>query len=144
MREEKKMAKPTYQDATLMVQLAQVAALRDLGKATEWLWSDQFIPDYTAFVQKYPHGSEEYGKVRTIAVHYEMIATLWKHGLIHEDLLFDWIWVTGLWDRMQGFVLGTRQEAGEPSLGENFEAMAKAQPEWKAKRTAKAERRKMG
>ncbi|HYM16201.1 MAG TPA: hypothetical protein VEZ14_11625 [Dehalococcoidia bacterium] len=35
--------------------------------------------------------------------------------------------MTGIWDRMKGFVLGERRDAGEPKLGENFQKMAAAQ-----------------
>ena len=121
------MAKPTYQDATLMLQLAQLGAAQGLWEAWVWLRSDEFVPDYAEFVEKYPRGSEEYGKVRTIGVWFETLGTLYKHGLFNEELLFDWLGVALVWDRMKGFVLGVREEMGEPRIYENFEAMAKAQ-----------------
>ena len=39
------MAKPTYQDATLMLQLAQWSTASGMQKATTFLWSDQFVAD---------------------------------------------------------------------------------------------------
>ena len=57
----------------------------------------------------------------------ETIGALWKHGLLHEDLLFDWLWVSGVWERVKGLALAQRQEFGEARLWELIEAMAQAQ-----------------
>ena len=121
------MAKPTYQDATLMVQLLQVGAARGQQAAMNWVWSDQFVPDYAEFVEKYPAGSEGYGNASNVCGWYETLGTLYKHGLFNEELLFDWLAVYLVWDRVKGFALGLREQVGEPRLYENFEAMAKAQ-----------------
>ena len=119
------MATPTHQDARLMVELSKLAAQR--GVRADWLQSTEFDPDYAQFVATNPHGSDGYDKARRIAQHYELIGTLWKNGLIDEDLLFDWLAITAIWTRIRGFVLGERQAFGEPTLGENFEAMASRQ-----------------
>jgi hypothetical protein len=119
------MAKPTYQDATLMLQLAQWGAASGMQKATTFLWSDKFVPDYAEFVEKYPRGSEEYAHASQICGWYETLGALYKHGLFNEELLFDWLWVSGVWDRIKGFALGVREEAGNPHIYELFEAMAK-------------------
>lgn len=124
------MTQPTQQDATLLLQISQLAATNGISEASNFMWSDKFIPEYDKFNQKYPPGSHESGLVRKIAVHYETIGTLWKHGLINEDLLFDQILVRAVWDRMRGLVIGEREKSGEPALGENFEAMGLANDAW--------------
>jgi len=48
------MTKPNYQDATLMLQIAQWSAALGQNEAMNWMWSDQFIADYAEFVKKYP------------------------------------------------------------------------------------------
>jgi len=123
----RQMAKPTYQDATLMLQLAQWGAASGLSEATNWMWSEQFVPDYAEFVEKYPPGSEEFRNVSNICGWFETLGTLYKHGLFNEELLFDWLAVGLVWDRIKGFALGQRKKIREPRLYENFEAMAKAQ-----------------
>lgn len=120
------MAKPTYRDATLMLQLAQWQATLNLEEALNWMWSDQFVADFEEFVKKYPWGSEESGRVRKICGVFEMLGTLHKHGLLSEDLLFDWLAVSAIWERIKGYALGVRQLAGNPQLYENFEALAAA------------------
>ena len=135
------MTKATYRDARLVLQLMQLHTALGLSEALNWLWSDQFIPDHAEFIKKYPLGSK--GNIDTMKIcgYFETIGTLWKHGLINENLLFDWLAVDMVWDRIKGFALGVRQEANEPRLHENFEAMAKAATSWSAK-SAKSGTRK--
>ncbi|MDP9238760.1 MAG: hypothetical protein M3P30_15410 [Chloroflexota bacterium] len=119
--------KPTFQDAQIMLQIAQLSAANGVPAAMNWLWSDDFNPDYAEFIKVHPHGSEVYGKARLIAVHYETIGTLWKNKLINEDLLFDWLSLTGVWDRLRSLILGERKAFRIRALGENFQKMARAQ-----------------
>ena len=121
------MTKPTYQDAKLIIQMAQLSSGMDTARA--WIWSDKFIPDFPKFIKKYPKGSEEYSNVMKISGWMELLGTFYKHKLINEELLFDWLAVDLVWERLKGFVLGERDAAGYPKLYENFEAMAKAEKE---------------
>jgi len=123
------MTKPNYQDATLMLQLAQWGAALGLNEAMNWIWSNQFVPDYTEFVKKYPTGSEGFANASKICYVFETIGTLYKHGLFNEELLFDWLAIGLVWDKIKGFALGEREQYEEPRIFENFEAMAKAQKE---------------
>jgi hypothetical protein len=108
-----------------MLQLAQWAAVSGVYEATNWLWSDQYIADYAKFVEKYPPGSEEHANASQICGWHETLGTLYKHGLFNEELLFDWLAVRLVWDRIEGFALGVREQLGNPKIYENFEAMAK-------------------
>jgi hypothetical protein len=123
------MTKPNYQDATLMLQLAQWWATSGQNEAMNWMWSDQFIADYADFVKKYPPGSEGFANASKICGWLETVGTLYKHELFNEELLFDWLTIGLVWDRIKGFALGCREQTGEPRMYENFEAMAKAQKE---------------
>ena len=120
------MTKPTYQDAQLLLELMKLHSMAGLSEAGNWVWSNQFVLDYKEFIKRYPVGSEEYSKLSKICGHFETIGTLWKHKLINEELLFDWLAVDMVWNRVKGVALGVRQESGEPRLFENFEAMANA------------------
>ena len=121
------MAKPTYQDATLMLQIAQWGAASGANEAANWIWSDQFIPDYDGFIKKYPPGSDGFANVSRVCGWYETIGTLYKQGLINEELLFDWLAAYLVWDRVKGIALGQREQLREPRIYENFEALAEAQ-----------------
>ena len=121
------MAIPTYDDAALMVRLAQWGSVSGGDEAGSWMWSDEFTPDYAEFVKKFPAGSEGFAKAFKILQWFETVGTLYKHGLFNEELLFDWLAVDLVWERIKGLVLGTREETGDAKMFENFEAMATAQ-----------------
>jgi hypothetical protein len=121
------MAKPTREDATLMLELLQVWAAMGISDAAGWVWSGEFIPEFAAFVEKYPAGSEGFKNASRVCLWFETVGTLHKHGLLSEELLFDWLATDQVWDRLKGFAAGLREGAGNPGLYENFEAMAGAQ-----------------
>jgi len=56
------MSKPTQDDANIMLQLLRWGAAEKVQEAMNWIWSDAFIEDYDEFINKYPPGSDEYGK----------------------------------------------------------------------------------
>lgn len=121
------MPKPTYQDATLMIQIAQWGSMSGTNEAANWIWSDEYIPDYKKFIKKHPPGSEGFGNASKVCQWFETIGTLYKQGLINKALVDDWMTADLVWERIKGFALGQRERSGEPRIYENFEAMAKAQ-----------------
>jgi hypothetical protein len=126
----------------VMLQLAQLGAAQGVMAAMNWILSDAFVLDYDEFVRKFQKGSDQFGQARRVAGFYETVGTVWKHRLINEDLLFDWLWVEGVWNRLKGFALGLRKEAGNPLLFENFEAMSGANRKWQQKRASASGRRR--
>ena len=88
-RGQSRKPKPTQEDAALMLQVAQLAALRGVDAAGNWIRSEEFVTDYNEFLKKHPRGSIGFGHARVIATHYETLGTLWKNKLLNEDLLFD-------------------------------------------------------
>ena len=124
------MSVPTPQDAQLVVQLAQLAAVQGLDKAVAWLFAHKMPTEPAAFRERYPVGSKGHRHATTTLNNMETIGTLWKHGLLNEELLFDWLWVSGVWERVKGLALLQRQEHGEAHLWELVEAMAVAQERW--------------
>ncbi|HZJ09113.1 MAG TPA: hypothetical protein VFD39_05415, partial [Trueperaceae bacterium] len=74
--------------------------------------------------RSFPPTSERYRQVHTTLNYFETVGTLHKHGLINEQLLFDWLAVEAVWDRVKSLAIGDREQYGIPALWENFEAMA--------------------
>jgi hypothetical protein len=74
------MAEPTYQDATLMLQLAQLGAAWEIPEVESWLRGDPFVPDYKEFVKKYSPGGDWFAKALRICSRYETVGTL-----VHTD-----------------------------------------------------------
>jgi hypothetical protein len=108
----------TNEDAKLVVQLAQWAAMMGLPDATGTIFDDAFDPE-TA------HANDE--AVRSVLYYCETVGTLVKNDLLDRDLVLDWLWVSGLWDRVGPAALRAREEYGVSELYENFERLAKAQ-----------------
>jgi len=121
------MADPTHEDAQLVVvvQLAQLGTQMVHPQARGWIWSDDFTSDSQEFWEKHPPGTVGFDYVSGVATWYETVGTLWKHNLLEETLLFDWLYVTGMWERLKPILLEMRKST--PQLWENFEALAEAQ-----------------
>lgn len=125
------MSKPTQDDAKLMLQLVQMWPVSE----TNWIWSDDFEPDYEKSTAARPtHSADDatFANVRSVLNWYETIGTLHKYGLLNEDLLFDWLAIDGVWQRVKSHALAHREH--NQHMYENFEAMAVAQREWSAAR----------
>ena len=105
-------------DGILMVQLAQWSAMSGIQDAIAELFSPDFDPE-TATAQD--------EVVRKILLWGETLGTLTKNRLMSEELVLDWIWVAGMWNRVGNAALASREEFGEPRLYENFEQLAQAQ-----------------
>jgi hypothetical protein len=120
------MTRPTHHDATLLVHLAQWHTVSDLAGALHWLWSERFSPDFTEFARLYPPGSDGDRMAALVCEYFDTVGTLYDHGLVNEELLFDWLEVAPVWDRIKGYVLGHRREANGTRLWRHFEALATA------------------
>jgi hypothetical protein len=105
----------TREDAQLIVQLAQWGATIGLQDAVAALLDDAFDPASASTGD--PH-------VRTVLNFGETIGTLVKNDLLNRELVHDWLWIGGLWERVAPAVRQARERFGEPRLGENFEALA--------------------
>lgn len=108
----------THDDAMLVVELAKLGAMNGLAEAAATIFADDFDP-----------GTAELGDpaVRTVLGWNETVGTLVKNGLLDRDLVYDWLWVAGSWDRVGPAALRARERAGVAYLYENFEALAAGQ-----------------
>ncbi|HXR13106.1 MAG TPA: hypothetical protein VN740_00515 [Solirubrobacteraceae bacterium] len=110
------MSPPTYEDAQLMLQLAQWGTALGVEDAMPHVFADSFDPQ-SADAMADP-------AVRKLLSFCESIGTLTKHGLLNAQLVNDWLWIDGLWARLGPAALRLRERHGEPRLYENFEALA--------------------
>ena len=98
-----------------MIQIAQWMAASGMNEQMPALWAEDFDPQ-TADPQS--------PAVRLTLGTFETIATLVKHDLLSRELVIDWLWIKGIWERVGPAALRVRERAGEPRLYENFEALA--------------------
>jgi hypothetical protein len=108
----------TCEDARLIVELAKWGAMIGLAEASRTIYSDDFDPDDADVLDP---------EVQTTLVFHETVGTLVKNDLLDRELVYDWLWVAGSWDRVGKAALAAREKSGVPELFANFEALAKGQ-----------------
>jgi hypothetical protein len=108
----------THDDAMMLVELAKLGTMMDLGKASRAVFADDFDPD-TAEVHE--------PAVQTLLVFYETVGTLVKNGLFDRNLAYDWLWAHGAWGKVGPAAERARAKAGVPELYANFERLAAGQ-----------------
>jgi hypothetical protein len=108
----------THDDAILVVELAKWGAMNGLAEATGKIFADDFDPERAELSDP---------SVRIVLGFNETVGTLVKNDLLDRDLVYDWLWVAGSWDRVGPAALRARERAGVPYLYENFEALASGQ-----------------
>ena len=108
----------TREDATLMVEIAKWGAMIGLGEASQVIYDDAFDPDSASALD---------GAVQTTLIFYETIGTLVKNDLFDRDLVNDWLYSKGAWDKVAPAARRAREASGVPQMFENFEALAARQ-----------------
>lgn len=121
------MSGASQQDAMVLLELGRVSAIRGMPSPLSWLSGAEFDRDYSSFRRKFPPGTEMYDTAMTIVQHFDSLGVLWKHGLVEEDLAYDWAPIELVWELIQGFVLGAREELRAPIFGAHFEMMARTE-----------------
>jgi len=125
------MSKPNRKDAQMIIELAQLSAAMRTQEGADVIWR----PDFD--VADAGPGTPEHVGVLQVMRWMETVGTLYRNGLVNENLLFDWLGITGTWDKVKPLALQIREHSS-PSMWENFEYMAEKQRTWKPKREEKA------
>jgi len=105
-------------DALLLVELAKWGSMSGVDDAAAAIWADDFNPETADPLDK---------AVRKVLMFNETIGTLVKNGLLDRDLVYDWLWVEGAWNKVGPAARRAREQAGVAQLYENFEALAEGQ-----------------
>jgi hypothetical protein len=109
---------PDKDDAALVVQLAQWGTMMGLDQALSELFSDDFDPESATIDNHSVRRALQFG---------ETVGTLTKNGLISTELVLDWLWISGVWERVGPAALKQREKYGVSQLYENMEALAAKQ-----------------
>lgn len=118
----------TREDAQLMLQLAALAQNDSTDRGLAILWASKEPMSLAEFETAHPIGSQGNTDVISVIRWYETVGTLVKQGLLNRGLVYDWLWVVGVWKKCEGIALGQREASGVVRLWENFEALAAGQP----------------
>ncbi|MDP9293710.1 MAG: hypothetical protein M3O90_04660 [Actinomycetota bacterium] len=106
------------EDAKLIVQLAQWGTMMGLDEALKDVLAEDFSPEKATI---------EDDSVRRLLQFGETVGTLTKNGLLSQELVLDWLWVAGMWERVAPAARAQRKKHGVDAIFENFEALAAAQ-----------------
>lgn len=127
------MAKPTKQDADLLLKLVELFGHGERREAGRWIMTEFAAKDYAEFKKKYPEGSPEYLKVTDVLGFFETAGVLVSNGLLNEDVFFDLSFgLSMVWKKLGPIVAGWQKATG-PSLWENAAWLAKRQERWQKK-----------
>jgi hypothetical protein len=102
----------------LIVELAKWGTMLGLGEAQTALYSDEFDPETADALDMH---------VQTVLTFHETVGTLVRNNLLDRDLVYDWLWVAGSWERVGPAAIRMRERVGVPQLFEHFEALAAGQ-----------------
>ncbi len=108
----------SHNDAVLLVELAKWGAMIRLDEASRAIFADDFDPNAV-------EASDP--SIQPLLMFHETIGTLVKNGLLNRDLVYDWLWVAGTWERVAPAAKRAREKAGVAQLFENYEALATGQ-----------------
>jgi len=105
-------------DAQLLVQLAQWGTALGFQHSVARIMAEDFNPETAAVTDPDIAGLLQY---------FETIGTLTKNNLLDEALVLDWVWVSGVWNKLGPAATRMREQSGMAKLYENFEALASKQ-----------------
>jgi hypothetical protein len=108
----------THDDAMLMLELAKWGSMIGLNDASRAIFAEEFDPDAV---------ETDDPSVNAMLMFGETIGTLVKNDLLDRELVYDWLWVSGTWERVAPAAKRARTKLGVPQLFENYEALAAGQ-----------------
>jgi hypothetical protein len=112
--------KPDRHDAALLIMLAQWSML--LGLPISQVPTASHPSDEECLLH-FGAGSYE---AHAVCDYLDTVGLLYAHGLLNEDLLFEWLSVSFIWDETKDYVAEQRRERHRPNLWAHFEALAVA------------------
>ena len=121
------MSKPTHQDALVYLQFMRWQEDIGFEAASDFMWSDDFPLTFAQFDEEIKDGTPEQKYTAVYAEALETIAAFHKHGLIHQDLLFDLNSFQNSWERFKDIIVGYREKNNLPKFMECFEKLVEAE-----------------
>jgi len=121
--------RPTKDDADLLIRMMEMSSNSRMQEAMTWFDKEFKAKNYAEFKEKYPMGSPGNDHFGMIVGQFELAGVLVSHGLLNENLYFDFSGIGFVWDRLGAIIEGQRKEMG-PALWENAVWLAERQKKW--------------
>jgi hypothetical protein len=125
------IARPTFDDVKLILQLYEMRRDPRLREARQWFaasFKARTLQDMAALC---PPGSEQNASYRMVTTYWEMVASFLTSGVLNADLFYQ----SGrellfVWERVRDLVPAIRDQYQHPLELKNLETTAAAYIEW--------------
>jgi hypothetical protein len=125
------IARPTFDDVKLILQLYEMRREPRLREARQWFaasFKPKALQDMTALC---PPGSEQHASYRMVTTYWEMVASFLVSGVLNAELFYQ----SGrellfVWERVRDVVPALRDQYKHPLELANLERAAAAYIEW--------------
>jgi hypothetical protein len=125
------VARPTYDDVTLILKLFEMRREERMREARRWFAASFKAKTAAEFAALCPGGSEPNASYRMVTTYWEMVASFVASGVLNQDLFFQ----SGrellfTWERIRDVLPELREQYGNPAELKNTEVVAKAYIDW--------------
>ena len=131
------MARPTYQDADLILRLYDMRREELMRKARKWFSSEFKANTLDEFKAQCPPGSDANAFFRQVTSYWDMVAALVLQGVLNEELFFSTTGEhIGVWMAVEPWIGQLREERKNPRYMGQIEELAKRHLAWRQQRLA--------
>ena len=125
------VARPTFDDVKLILQLYEMRREPRLREARQWFSASFKVKTMQDLTMLCPPGTEPNASFRMVTTYWEMVASFLTTGVLNADLFYQ----SGrellfVWERVRDVVPLIREQYGSPIEMRNLEAAATAYIEW--------------
>ena len=125
------VARATYDDVTLILQLYEMRREDRLREARKWFTGSFKVKSYDDFTALCPPGSEPNASYRMVTTYWEMVASFLTSGVLNKELFYQ----SGrellfVWERVKDIVPTVREKTGHLRELRNLEEAAVAYVSW--------------
>ena len=118
-------ARPTYDDATLVLKLYDMRREERLRKARAWFAGNfKGVTTIEQFQKICGSGTDENASFRMVTTYWDMAASFVTSGVLNEALFYE----SGrelllVWERARDYILAFRQASNDPTYLKNLETV---------------------
>jgi hypothetical protein len=125
------VARPTFDDVKLILQLYELRREPRLREARRWFSASFKARTIEDVARLCPPGSEENASFRMVTTYWEMVASFVTSGVLNVDLFYQ----SGrellfVWERVRDLLPAIREQYKHPLEMKNLETAAAAYIEW--------------
>jgi hypothetical protein len=130
------MAKPTFEQAQLHLQLYEMRREARLREGRDWFFKNYFVENLEDAMRIAAPGTEAGTLSMMVVSYWDQACALLNHGLLHEDLFFETTGeFFGVWERVKPMVKQARELWKNPQFLAHLEKAANRFEAWAENRS---------